>query len=163
MTLDVGVLSLAVILLGVAICGLAVWVALLGRSEATLRRRLRAIIPAAGGSEAGLDEILAAQAQRADSLAGRLDRLTADQQQLDTALGHSIQRIAVIRFNPFPDTGGDQSFAIALLDRIGNGIVVSSLHSRADTRVFAKEIANGRSRHPLSAEEQDAISAALGS
>jgi len=159
MTLDERVLSLAVVGLGVAVLGLAVWVALLQRSEATLRRRLRRVIP---GGETGLDEILDAQVQQAASLSGRVDALVRLQQELDTALQRSIQRVGVVRFNPFPDTGGDQSFAIALLDKIGNGLVISSLHSRADTRVFAKQIANGRSRYPLSDEEQDAIKAALG-
>ena len=159
MTLDERVLSLAVVGLGVAVLGLAVWVALLQRSEATLRRRLRRVIP---GGETGLDEILDAQVQQAASLSGRVDALVRLQQELDTALQRSIQRVGVVRFNPFPDTGGDQSFAIALLDKIGNGLVISSLHSRADTRVFAKQIANGRSRYPMSDEEQDAIKAALG-
>jgi len=158
MTLDERVLSLAVIGLGVAVLGLAIWVALLQRSEATLRRRLRRVIP---GGETGLDEILDSQMQRLASLSDRVDALVRLQQELDAALQHSIQRIGVVRFNPFPDTGGDQSFAIALLDKIGNGLVISSLHSRADTRVFAKQIANGRSRYPLSDEEQDAIKAAL--
>lgn len=161
--LDERVLSLAVILLAVAVCGLAVWVALLQRSEATLRRRLRRIVPNVSGGGTGLDEILDTQVQRADALSTRVDALVRLQQELETALQRSIQRVGVIRFNPFPDMGGDQSFAIALLDRIGNGIVISSLHSRADTRVFAKQIANGRSRYPLSDEEQNAIKAALGS
>lgn len=160
MTLDERVLSLAVIVLGVAVAALAVWVALLQRSEARLRRRLRRVIPA---GESGLDEILDLQVQRADALSTRVDALVRLQQELDTALQRSIQRVGVVRFNPFADSGGDQSFAIALLDRIGDGLVISSLHSRADTRVFAKQIANGRSRYPLSDEEQNAIKAALGS
>jgi len=160
MTLDERVLSLAVIVLGVSVCLLAVWVALLQRSERTLRRRLRRILP---GAQTGLDEVLDAQLQRAEALAIRVDALVRLQQELDTALQRTIQRVGVVRFNPFPDSGGDQSFAIALLDRIGNGLVISSLHSRSDTRVFAKQIANGRSRHPLSDEEQNAIKAALGS
>ena len=69
--------------------------------------------------------------------------------------------MGVVRFNPFADTGGDQSFAIALLDAEGNGLVLSSLHSRADTRIFAKQVQAGRSRHQLSDEEQDAIRKAL--
>lgn len=160
MTLDEGVLSLAVIGLGAVVCGLVVWVALLQRSEATLRRRLRRIIP---GGQTGLDENLDGQVARSAELSTRVDALVRLQQELDTALQHSIQRVGVVRFNPFPDTGGDQSFAIALLDRIGNGLIILSLHSRADTRVFAKQITNGRSRYPLSDEEQDAIKAALAS
>ena len=67
----------------------------------------------------------------------------------------------MVRYNPFADSGGDQSFAIALLDSLGNGVVISSLHSRSETRVFAKPVQAGNSRYPLSDEEQDAIKKAL--
>jgi len=72
-----------------------------------------------------------------------------------------VQRVGVVRFNPFPDAGGDQSFAVALLDAEGTGLVVSSLHGRAETRVFAKAVSGGHSKHSLSTEEQDAIDRAL--
>jgi len=67
-----------------------------------------------------------------------------------------------VRFNPFEDVGGDQSFAIALLDQHGNGLVLSSLHNRAETRVYAKPIQAGRSEYTLSAEEQQALAQAYG-
>ena len=66
-----------------------------------------------------------------------------------------------MRFNPFSDTGGDQSFSIALLDGAGDGLVISSLFGRAETRVFAKPVENGTSRHTLSSEETDAIRIAV--
>ena len=78
---------------------------------------------------------------------------------LDTLAPAWLQTVA--DYNPFSDTGGDQSFAIALLDSLGNGVVLSSLHSRTDTRVFAKAVQNGRSKYQLSDEEQDAIKKAL--
>ena len=81
--------------------------------------------------------------------------------ELEALTQQSIQKVGVIRFNPFADTGGDQSFAVALLDAEGNGVVLSSLHGRADTRIFAKSVQAGRSKHALSDEEQDAIRKAL--
>lgn len=54
-----------------------------------------------------------------------------------------LQKIGFKRFNPFTDTGGNQSFILSLLDENGNGIVISSLHSRENTRVYAKKIENG--------------------
>ncbi|MBI1872094.1 DUF4446 family protein [Candidatus Collierbacteria bacterium] len=54
-----------------------------------------------------------------------------------------LQRIGFKRFNPFTDTGGNQSFILSLLDENGDGIVISSLHSRENTRVYAKKIENG--------------------
>ena len=68
-----------------------------------------------------------------------------------------VQKIGVVRFNPFPNTGGDQSFALALLDGEASGIVVLSLHGREGTRIYVKPIKGGRSLFELSKEEKQAI------
>jgi hypothetical protein len=73
------------------------------------------------------------------------------------ALGH-LQKIGFVRFNPFSDTGGDQSFSLGLLDGEDNGIVLSSLHSRGQTRLYSKIIKNGKPGDlELSKEEEEAI------
>jgi hypothetical protein len=159
MTLDPSALSLAVIVLALAILGLAAWLLVLQRSESRLRSLLRRILSDNGST--GLDEVLAGQATRIEQLATRVDALTALQRELETSTGRSLQKVGVVRFNPFQDSGGDQSFAIALLDQRGSGVVVSSLHGRAETRIFAKQVINGRSTHSLSDEEQQAIREAL--
>lgn len=72
-----------------------------------------------------------------------------------------IQRVGLIRFNPFDDTGGNQSFALALLDDHGDGAVVSSLHSRDTTRIYGKPVKNfSESGFEFSAEEKQAIEVA---
>jgi hypothetical protein len=159
MTLDPSALSLAVIVLVLAVVGLAVWLAVLQRSESRLRSRLRRILSDNG--DTGLDEILAGQATRIEQLSGRLDALNALERELEAAARRALQKVGVVRFNPFQDSGGDQSFAIALLDQGGSGVVVSSLHGRAEMRIFAKQVTNGRSTHSLSDEEQQAIREAL--
>jgi hypothetical protein len=159
MTLDPATLSFAVIVLVLAILGLAAWLVVLQRSESRLRSRLRRILSDNGST--GLDEVLAGQTTRIEQLATRVDALTALQRELETSTGRSLQKVGVVRFNPFQDSGGDQSFAIALLDQRGSGVVVSSLHGRAETRIFAKQVTNGRSTHSLSDEEQQAIREAL--
>jgi len=159
MLLDERTLSVLVVALVIAVVFLALWVAWLQRSEALLRRRLRRVIGDAQGS--GLDEILDRHLRRLDDVGQRVDALNKLHHELERLSQRTIQRVGMVRFNPFADTGGDQSFAIALLDAEGNGLVLSSLHGRADTRVFAKQVQNGRSRHALSDEEQDAIRKAL--
>lgn len=159
MNLDGPTLSLIVIALVVAVIALAVWVALLQRSEATLRRRLRRVLPE--GESGGIDEILDRQMKRIDGLSERVEALNKLHHELEDLSQRTLQKVAVIRYNPFSDTGGDQSFAIALLDSLGNGVVLSSLHSRTDTRVFAKPVQSGRSRYQLSDEEQEAVKKAL--
>jgi hypothetical protein len=159
MILDERTLSLLVVALVVAVVVLGVWVAWLQRSEAVLRRRLRRVLPQ--GESGGIDEILDRQLKSVESLSERVDALNKLHHELEHLSQRTIQKVAVIRYNPFSDTGGDQSFAIALLDSLGNGVVVSSLHSRTDTRVFAKPVQSGRSKFQLSDEEQDAIRKAL--
>ena len=159
MPLDEQTLSTAVLVLGVAVVVLALWVAWLQRSDAVLRRRLRRLI--GDGEGLGLDELLDKQFGRLDTVAERVEALNRLHHDLEAISRQSIQKVGVVRFNPFQDSGGDQSFAIALLDQRGSGVVVSSLHGRAETRIFAKQVINGRSTHSLSDEEQQAIREAL--
>lgn len=160
MRVDEQTLSLLVVALAIVVVALAVWLALLQRSHSALRRRLRSVFSRTG--EQGLDEVLDRILQRLDRSGERLDALNALQQELESLLRRgTLRNVGVVRFNPFPDAGGDQSFAIALLDSEGSGVVLSSLHARTDTRVFAKPVQSGRSRYPLSDEEQDAIKRAL--
>lgn len=69
-----------------------------------------------------------------------------------------IQKIGLLRFNPFKDTGGDQSFIIALIDAHDTGVVISGLYSRSGTRWYAKKVVHGKGlEHELSEEEKKAI------
>lgn len=73
-----------------------------------------------------------------------------------------IQKVELLRFNPYEDTGGDQSFTVCLLDNHGSGIVITSLHARSGTRVFGKEIVSGKSaKYQLSKEEELVIKKAM--
>ena len=77
---------------------------------------------------------------------------------VQTKIKSHIQKIGFVRFNPFPQTGGDQSFSLSLLDEKDTGFVLSSLHSRDATRFYAKTIKNGKSDDfKLSNEEKKAI------
>ncbi len=81
----------------------------------------------------------------------------------DQAKKH-IQKYALVRFNPFDETGGDQSFALSLLNADDEGFVVTSLHSRDVTRVYAKNIGPNNGKHKkseLSKEEQEAVAQAI--
>jgi hypothetical protein len=92
----------------------------------------------------------------------RLEELDQRHADLERRSQTSIQHIGLIRFNPFEDTGSDQSFALALLDDRRDGVVISSLHGRTNTRLFAKPVEGGGSSHALSNEEAQAIRVALG-
>jgi hypothetical protein len=77
------------------------------------------------------------------------------------ARGH-VQRVGFLRFNPFRDTGGDQSFALALADADGNGVILSSLHSRDVTRLYAKPLIAWESAYQMTDEERQVINRARG-
>ena len=159
MPLDERTLTIVVLALGVGFVVMVVWVALLQRSGANLQRRLHRVMP--DGTASTLDQVLERQLDRVETLTQRLDALNKLHHDLEELTHRTIQKVGVVRYNPFADSGGDQSFAIALLDSLGNGVVISSLHSRSETRVFAKPVQAGNSRYPLSDEEQDAIKKAL--
>lgn len=75
-----------------------------------------------------------------------------------------IQKIGLLRFNPFKDTGGDQSFVLTLLDANNTGIVISGLYARSGTRWYAKRVVAGKGvDHELSEEEKRAIKEAKSS
>ncbi len=68
-----------------------------------------------------------------------------------------LQKTGLVRYNPFSDIGGEQSFSLAIVDKKGNGFVVTSLYARDGNRVYAKPINNGSSEYTLSKEEERAI------
>jgi hypothetical protein len=75
---------------------------------------------------------------------------------------NNLRKVGFKRFNPFADTGGNQSFCLAVLDANDNGFMISSLHSRENTRLYAKVIAKGQSvEQNLSKEEREVLEAAL--
>lgn len=97
-----------------------------------------------------------------DALA-KLDEMATFTAKMHKSAQFSLSKQALIRFNPFGDTGGDQSFVLALLDNHNNGVIISSVHARTGTRVYAKEITDGLSKYNLSDEETIALQKALNS
>ncbi|MDO8429026.1 MAG: DUF4446 family protein [Candidatus Daviesbacteria bacterium] len=98
---------------------------------------------------------------REQSLAGYFSKLEKELERMrkqDEQRLKALQRFALKRYNPYQDTGGSQSFSLALLDGLGDGLVVTSLHSRAGTRVFAKSVKKGKHTDiDFSQEEKDVI------
>ena len=104
-----------------------------------------------------LDRLLASQMQRLDGVADELMAQGARIRVMEAASRHAVQRVGLVRYNPFEDTGGNQSFALAMLDANGDGWVMSSLHARTGTRFYTKAVKGGLSDTALSEEEQAAI------
>ncbi|MGE5602836.1 MAG: DUF4446 family protein [Nitrososphaerales archaeon] len=107
-----------------------------------------------GGS---LQEVLDAHVREVRSTMDSVRELDCLARELERSGRRHMQRIGFLRFNPFRDAGGDQSFALALADSEGNGFVVSSLHSRDVTRVYGKPLVAWDSIYALTDEEKLAI------
>lgn len=99
----------------------------------------------------------------ADALHLNLEKMIQEQKKQDKMLQSTIRKMGIVRFNPFNNTGGDQSFAIAFLNSDDSGIIISSLFLREGTRIYAKPIKRLKSSYPLSKEEEEAIKKAVDS
>lgn len=100
------------------------------------------------------------------SLKKRTKKLETDTSQINDILDQLkldlkpyVQKIGFVRYNPFGNTGGDQSFCLCLLDDRGNGILITSLHARQQTRIYTKEIVNNQPKEEteLSKEERKCL------
>lgn len=106
----------------------------------------------------GILEGHAKSLQRLEAAVRALNSTDKGQQQL---IEGAVRRVGLVRYDAFEDVGGRLSFSCALLDDHGNGVVVTSINGRQDTRVYAKPITGGRSPYNLSVEEEEAIRQAL--
>ncbi|MGE5572503.1 MAG: DUF4446 family protein [Bacteroidota bacterium] len=114
-----------------------------------------------GSSGESLEDVIEDCVHRVRQAESDLDELKRFTEDMHVASRRHLQGLGVVRFNAFEDTGGDQSFALALLDGTGDGVVLSSLYGRDEARVYAKPVEQGTSRYALTDEEQQAVAEAL--
>lgn len=122
------------------------------------RKKVNAILGAAEGTGTEIMRDLLRRVARAET---KMEEMEPRLASAETISAMSIQKIGFLRFNPFQDMGGDNSFVAALLDRDDNGIVLSSLTMREGARLYAKEIIKGAAKQPLSAEEKQVLEIAM--
>ncbi|HOX30254.1 MAG TPA: DUF4446 family protein [Candidatus Paceibacterota bacterium] len=100
-----------------------------------------------------IDEVLA----QFEQLKERFEKLSQEMEAAKAASAANLKKIAVIRFNPFSELGSNQSFSAAILDEANNGLVITSLFTRNENRVYGKPIKDGTSTFKLTDEEKEAI------
>ena len=91
----------------------------------------------------------------------RIKTNTKDIEAIVNNLKLCFQKMSIIRFNPFNETGGSQSFVVALLNKDNDGVILTALHARERTRIYTKEVISGKSVLDLSAEEKNALVKAM--
>lgn len=150
---------LLIVLLLFIVLGLAGWLVFLEYRQRQLANSLRLLLTGRGGAdlEATLRDFIARMSQIEQTTQAMDLRVT----ELEVKLPYLVQHIGVVRFNPFSDKGGDQSFVLAILDAHADGAVLSALHGRTDVRVYAKPVIGGQSTYTLTAEEKEAIARAM--
>lgn len=114
-----------------------------------------------GVSEKDLKTLLTEILQEIKAVKEEKEKIKEAVEKLEKESISGIQKVGLVRYNPFSDTGGDQSFVLSLLDGDDNGIVITSLHSREQTRIFTKPVKKGsKVGYEFSKEEIEAINRA---
>jgi hypothetical protein len=145
----------------IAIAGLVVSILALGYAFALGRRSRGHRDVDLSPDDERFGAVAHSQARAIQRLEGAVIQLADGEKRLGEALRSSIRRIGLVRFDAFEDMGGRLSFSAALLDENGDGIVITSINGRQDTRCYAKTVQRGTSVHNLSDEEEQAIREAM--
>ncbi len=109
------------------------------------------------GSDGSLEELLFFINGELKTVQEQLNSLGEQQESLSRKAAEALSGFGLVRYNAFPNTGGELSFSLALLDGKGNGIILSSIFGRDEGRLYAKPVAAGKTRYNLSREEEEAL------
>lgn len=133
---------------------LLLWLLLLQARVGRITKQFRRLLPSGRGN---LEEVLERQLAELSQNNLRLEQMREAVERVESTYQHALQRVGIVRFNPFDDSGGDQSFCVAFLDGDENGLVLTSIFTRTQCRVYVKPIEKGHSRYPLSSEEEESV------
>ncbi|MEK7182714.1 MAG: DUF4446 family protein [Patescibacteria group bacterium] len=132
-----------------------VWVAALTWWIWSRERAFKKVVGRVG--ERDIRKLLGEFATRQDGFDTILKNIEAVITDIKRADLTHLQKIGLVRFNPFRDAGGNQSFTLALLNEQYSGVVITGLHARDTTRLYVKDVIKGQSRAELSKEEKQAL------
>ena len=124
-----------------------------------LTRRYRKMMQGTDGLN--LERMLLAHVDEIRQATKKVEQLDEKYNIINQNLQQTVQKVGIIRFNAFEDTGSDLSFAVALLDANNNGVVLSSIYGRNEFRIYAKPINKGQSTYFLTEEEKEALRQAI--
>jgi Protein of unknown function (DUF4446) len=154
-------LTLLVYLALGASLALAVAVAVLAARLRAARRTYATLLAGGDGGE-DLLAAVARQVEATERLRGKLDLVGRETAQLRQRVSNLVGTVGLTRYDAFPEVGGQLSWSAAFLDEAGDGVVLSTINGRSETRSYAKPVRGGRSEHNLSDEERAAIAMAMG-
>ena len=114
-----------------------------------------------GGGKSDLVDFAVSLQGRIDDLHGAVDEVAAGLARVDRRVDGGLSNRAIVRFDAYEGTGGQQSAAVALLDAARSGLVISAIQGRDYARIYVKELDHGRASIVLSPEEQQAVDRAM--
>ncbi len=115
------------------------------------------------GNGNNIEDMLKSYIIEVDKVKQKNNEIVGYCKNLDKNLKLCTQKIGIVRYNAFKDTGSDLSFALAILDAYNNGVVLNGIYARESSNIYAKPIENGESKYILSNEEKEAIDKAINS
>ena len=129
---------------------------IIGKSYKTLNSRYLDFMNKLGNGD-NVEKILSEYLKIVDEMSDKIKNQDEALKRLETNLKKCVQKVGMVRYNAYGDTGSDLSFTLALMDAEENGVVVNGLYSRESSSIFAKPLAKGETKYNLSAEEIQAI------
>ena len=124
-----------------------------------MKKRYRKMM--AGVDGANLERMLMGHIDEVKKVVEKNEQIDAENRRIDALLQTAITRVGVVRFRAFDDMGSDLSYAVAMLDSHNNGVILSSIFGREDSRSYVKPIENGKSTYTLTEEEEEALHKAM--
>lgn len=155
MTLDASSTSLVALVAAVAAGVALVLIVLLANRTARMRRSYT-LLQGSDGPESFVD-VVARKTEEVETLRAEVAELAAQVQRTRHELSQALRHVSVVRYDAFGDMGGRMSFSAALTDDLGDGIVLTTIHARAESRTYIKAVRRGEADVLLSPEEQQAL------
>lgn len=113
------------------------------------------------GNGNNLDEMIKEYINKVNKVEEKNEEILSYCKVIDNNIKRCSQKIGIVRYNAFKDTGSDLSFTLAILDDFNNGVVLNGIYARDSSNIYAKPIENGESKYILSNEEKEAINRAI--
>ena len=124
-----------------------------------MKKRYRKMMNGVDGDN--LERLLMGHIDEVRHVVEENQRLDTENRRMDELLNMAVTRVGMVRFRAFEDMGSDLSYAVALLDAHNNGVILSSIFGREDSRSYAKPIEDGKSSYPMTQEEEQALKEAM--
>ena len=124
-----------------------------------MKKRYKKMMTGVDG--ANLERMMIGCIDSTKAVADENAKLWEENKEIKELLSNALTKVAVVRFRAFEDMGSDLSYAVAMLDSHNNGVVMSSIFARNDSRMYVKPIVDGTSTYSMTAEEEDALKQAM--